>query len=128
MGGSGENTHNAGTSVYFQRLPDGGVEIRATRMVPAAVPAGAADRWAQEVLWTHEIDASSWASIVSSVSAGGEVDYRFYAAQAFHESKGYVTILATGAHPLRVRTHYPEPYHQAIPTSIEVWRPGASGG
>ena len=39
------------------------------------------------------IDADSWASIVSSVSNGGEINYRFYAARKFHQSDGMVDVV-----------------------------------
>ncbi len=49
-----------------------------------------------ELMYTYDvkvlIDANSWASIISSVSAGGEVDGRFYTALAFHNSKGQIAI------------------------------------
>jgi hypothetical protein len=38
------------------------------------------------------IDANSWCSVIASMSAGDEVDYRWYAAKAFYESKGQVEI------------------------------------
>ncbi len=36
----------------------------------------------------HVVDAGVWCSVVASVSAGGEGDLRWYAAKAFHESRG----------------------------------------
>ena len=38
------------------------------------------------------IPADEWCSIIASVSAGGEVDYRWYAARDFHNSKGQIAI------------------------------------
>lgn len=40
----------------------------------------------------HVITADGWASVVASMSAGGEVDGRFYVAQAFHASTGPVKV------------------------------------
>lgn len=38
------------------------------------------------------VDADGWASIISSVSAGGEVDGRFFSALEFHNSNGRVEV------------------------------------
>ena len=39
------------------------------------------------------IDPNNWASIVASVSKGGEEHGRFYQAQRFHASEGEVSLL-----------------------------------
>lgn len=38
------------------------------------------------------VDPDSWASIIASVSAGGEADRRFFAAEAFHNSVGEIEV------------------------------------
>jgi hypothetical protein len=44
---------------------------------------------------TVSVDADSWESIIASVSAGGELFNRFYAARDFHESTGEIRITQT---------------------------------
>lgn len=66
---------------YWERTTDGSVRTTWRRADGTVVA-------------EHVIDASGWASIVSSVSAGGEVDGRFYAAGDFHASHGPVEIKA----------------------------------
>jgi hypothetical protein len=41
---------------------------------------------------SHELTHEAWASIVASMSKGGESDLRFYSALAFHHSVGHVDI------------------------------------
>lgn len=38
------------------------------------------------------IPADIWASVISSVSLGGEIDLRFYAAREFHNSRGRIEV------------------------------------
>lgn len=38
------------------------------------------------------VDADGWASVIASVSAGGEVDNRFFSALNFHNSTGHVEV------------------------------------
>jgi len=45
----------------------------------------------QELL--HRLTPDMWASVVASVSKGDEIDERFYAAKAFHDSIGRVKIV-----------------------------------
>lgn len=59
---------------FFNRREDGSVEIRHN---PSTQP-----NVNESALVTF--DANSWASIVSSVSAKGEEDGRYYTALAFH--------------------------------------------
>lgn len=40
----------------------------------------------------ERFDADTWASIVASVSAGGEQDRRFYPAREFHDSTGRIEL------------------------------------
>ena len=61
---------------YFKRLDDGSVEVTHRKNGP-----GFGDG---EIIDSVVFDASSWASVVSSVSKEGETGERFYAALAFH--------------------------------------------
>ena len=49
-----------------------------------------------EAVFDLSIPADIWASIVASVSAGGEGDERFFSARAFHYSAGVVHIMGEG--------------------------------
>ena len=70
-------------NLYFARQPDGSVVI--TKMERS----GDVDL----TIFSATIDANGWASIVASVSKGGEENGRVYQAQRFHESEGEVTLL-----------------------------------
>lgn len=74
--------------LYFERLPDGSVRIVKTdgKHQPGQCAAS-------EVV-DMVLTSDTWASIISSVSAGGEEDYRWYLAKAFHESKGNKMIVS----------------------------------
>ena len=68
---------------FFERLDDGSVHIvkhesgnTETRIIAEAV-----------------FNANTWASIIASVSAGGEDDGRFFTAAGFHASKGAIAII-----------------------------------
>ena len=67
----------------FGRLPDGSVLISKTELSGDA----------EIETFRAIIDANGWASIVASVSNGGEANGRFYEAQKFHESEGKVKLL-----------------------------------
>lgn len=41
----------------------------------------------------HLMSPHEWASVVASMSAGGEVDGRWYPALEFHESAGAVAVI-----------------------------------
>jgi hypothetical protein len=69
--------------LYFERLADGSVRMFKRATANPADP----------LLFEHIIPASEWPSIVSSVSAGGELDGRYAAAQVLHESLGQVEVL-----------------------------------
>jgi hypothetical protein len=43
------------------------------------------------------VDADGWASVIASVSAGGEDHARFFAALEFHNSNGEIAILQTAS-------------------------------
>lgn len=67
----------------FERMPDGAVKIiKRERSGDVEIPTF-------EVV----IDPDSWASIVASVSMGGEVNGRFHESRRFHESTGLVKLL-----------------------------------
>lgn len=68
---------------FWERTRDGGVRIVKCDDARAGSP----------TIAEHLLTADEWASIVSTVSAGDEVDGRFYAAKAFHESKGPVKVV-----------------------------------
>jgi hypothetical protein len=83
-------------NLFFGRRKDGGVRIlRFPLGGNLVIPQGAADVEDPLANVDLTIDSDGWASIVAAVSAGGEIDERYYAAKAFHESKGKVSI----AHP-----------------------------
>ncbi len=63
---------------HWERLPDGGVRVTHPEIDPLS----------NERVTEHRLTANEWASIVASVSAGGEVAGRFYTALAFHSDKG----------------------------------------
>lgn len=75
---------------YFHRLPDGGVCL--TRQEPVVrhdefgFVHDAENPGRFVVLERVEFDASTWASIVASVSKAGENANSFHAAEAFHGS------------------------------------------
>lgn len=85
--------------VHFGRRRDGGVRIlqfdgSVTESV-GGYPVTAdseLEGTVPKALVDFIIDSDSWASIVSSVSAGGEIDGRFYSAKQFHDSKGQIEI------------------------------------
>ena len=78
-------------NIFFGRTADDGARILAFSSPPESFPVvdGIYDptdsRYPVTLDWT--IPADHWASIVSSVSAGGEENGRFYTARAFHDSK-----------------------------------------
>lgn len=67
----------------FGRLPDGSVLISKTE------PTGDVDIETFRVT----IDPNGWASIIASVSKGGESNGRFFEANRFHQSEGEVKLL-----------------------------------
>lgn len=69
---------------FWKRLDDGSV---LTQLRQDAVEDG-------KILAEHVIDASGWASIIASVSLGGEEHERFYAAGDFHASAGPIRVVA----------------------------------
>ena len=73
---------------FFERQPD-----RSVRVVKRA---SAHDDAPIVVEGVFQANASNneWASIVASVSRGGEEDYRFFAAEKFHASTGMVDVVA----------------------------------
>lgn len=78
-------------NIFFGRREDGSVRILAFTSPPKFFPVADAIYDTTDasfsVCFDKTIDADSWASIVSSVSKGGEANGRFYTAKAFHESK-----------------------------------------
>lgn len=87
-------------NVFFGRMENGGVRILAFSATPDSWPVadGIYDPTDPRfpVIFDQRIDANSWLSLISSVSAGGEVDGRFYSAERWHNSTGPVEI--TGKH------------------------------
>lgn len=45
-----------------------------------------------DIILAQTIDADAWASVIATMSKGDEIDSRFYAAKAFHESEGEIEI------------------------------------
>lgn len=74
----------------FERIKDGGVRVVKYESGDGCSH-GDPDT---PMVFGQVIDADGWASIVSSMSKGGEIDNRFYSAKAFHESEGEVEIKA----------------------------------
>ncbi len=73
----------------FGRLPNGSVVIVKTEN------SGGVDI----ELFRTVIDPNGWASLIASVSLGGEGQGRFYAAQKFHNTVGEVNLLAASYDP-----------------------------
>ena len=67
----------------FGRMPDGSVLISKTELSGES----------EIETFRAIIDPNGWASIIASVSKGGEDDGRFYEAMRFHESKGVIKVL-----------------------------------
>lgn len=84
--------------IYFGRMEDGSVRILAFSAKPDEWPVadGIYDPTDPRfpVIFDQRIDPNAWASIISGVSIGGEVDGRFYAAEKWHRSEGPVDIVA----------------------------------
>jgi hypothetical protein len=73
--------------LFFGRLQDGSVRI--VKNDGSLFP--------DEMGAKNELDvtvpADIWASVIASVSAGGEEDYRWYLAKDFHESTGRAKLV-----------------------------------
>lgn len=80
-------------NIFFGRKADGSVRIVAFNKPPATWPnvdtVYDVEAYAR---FDVTIDPDSWASIVSTVSLGNEIDGRFYSARKFHESTGPIEI------------------------------------
>lgn len=63
---------------YFKRLPDGSVRIVVSESAHVDAP----------VVREHVLPENEWASVVASVSAGGEDYDRWMAARDFHGPHG----------------------------------------
>lgn len=76
--------------LYFGRLPNGDVRIVKTddNRDPESTDT-------QKIL-DMVIPGNSWASVIASVSAGGEVDERWYPAVDFHNSTGKIKVESCG--------------------------------
>lgn len=64
--------------LYFDRLADGSVRI--------------CKKCGNVNVFDQNIDSNAWASIISSVSKGGEADLRYFAAKDFHNSEGQIKL------------------------------------
>ena len=77
-------------NVFFGRLENGDVRVLAFSSPPESFPIadGIYDPTDKRypITFDFTINADAWASVVASVSAGGEINGRFYVAQAFHHS------------------------------------------
>lgn len=80
------HVHN---NLFFEKLPGGNVKVI---------------KYPDDTTWSNDlpsfprlfellIDTSAWASIISSMSAGGEENGRYYSALDFHYSVGPVAIV-----------------------------------
>mgnify|MGYP001595634220 CR=1 FL=1 len=83
---------------FFERLPGGSV-----RIVKRAAPRDDAEVIAEGVFQMNGQNAE-WASIIASVSRGGEDDLRFFSAVKFHDSDGMVDIVPTTTDPATTGT------------------------
>ena len=69
-------------NLYFGRTEDGSVRILKLPSVPVSPPT--ATGFYPEALFDALVSPTIWASIMAAVSLRGEVEGRFYVAQAFH--------------------------------------------
>lgn len=76
--GTGDGLH-AKDGFYFQRLDDGSVQVQHQKHYLGM------KEYQVECHEVASFDPGTWASIVSSVSARGESDGRFYDALSFHQ-------------------------------------------
>lgn len=67
--------------LYFERLPEGKVRIYKLDSQ-------------ERLIFEQVLDENSWASVISSMSAGGEEDLRYFSALDFHHSKGYIKVVS----------------------------------
>ena len=72
--------------LVFKRLLDGSVRIQKHADAKEDSP----------ITTEFVIDKRVWCSVIAQMSAGSEIDNRFYAAEAFHESLGPVGVVALG--------------------------------
>ena len=72
-------------SLYFGRKKDGSVRMVKFPSSQEKWPNADAERYELKPEFDIVIDTNAWASIVSSVSVGGEDNGRFYIARKFHE-------------------------------------------
>lgn len=77
-------------NIFFGRRADGSVRILAFRSPPADFPDVEGEH---DAAFDETIPVDQWASIIASVSAGSEIDNRFYAAKDFHKSVGPIQIV-----------------------------------
>jgi hypothetical protein len=73
-------------NLFFERLEGGGVRV--TKYPDDTNWLAGDDAPSHAPLFVQELDASPWCSVIASMSAGGEQDLRFYAAEQFHKSTG----------------------------------------
>lgn len=81
-------------NLFFGRCPDGSVRVLKLPTAPKGYPA-TSDEY-PDAIFDVVIDPSGWASIIATVSAGGEEDLRFFAAKDFHASKGQIAVVPKG--------------------------------
>ena len=77
---------NVTETLYFGRLPDGAVRILRFTQVPLDPPQ-ASGVYSGQVDIDLTIPASTWPAILAAVSLRGEIEGRFYVAQAFHNNQ-----------------------------------------
>lgn len=79
-------------NLFFERLEGGGVRVTKypddTTWAYGDVPTIGGGGSGVGPVFVQELDAGTWCSVIASMSAGGEADSRFFAAQKFHESIG----------------------------------------
>lgn len=54
----------------------------------------------EKPIFTQTLDAATWCSVIASMSAGGEGDMRFFAAQEFHGSTGHISVQSDPGRPV----------------------------
>jgi len=84
-------------NIFWRRLRDGSVRVFQLKSPPSDFPEANTSLNTANVVFDLVIDLDGWASIVASVSAGGEENLRFFAAREFHDSSGEVSVVQKGS-------------------------------
>lgn len=82
-------------NLFFERLDNGGVRV--TKYPDDTHWLAGDDRPSNPPLFVQELDADTWCSVIASMSAGNELDLRFFAAREFHQSTGPIAVTPKAA-------------------------------